>query len=134
MSASDPDKKIRLDKWVWAARFFKTRALAAEAINGGRVHVNGARSKPARTVRIGDMVRIRKEPYEFVVCVCGLSEKRGSATVACTLYEETEQSRIARMEVARELRTQSLAGIEHVKGRPTKKSRRQIIRFIRRED
>ena len=90
------DEKVRIDKWLWAARFYKTRTLAAAAVTGGHVHVNGARVKAARTVAIGDELRIVRNELEFVVIVQALSDKRGPAPVARTLYEETEESRAAR--------------------------------------
>ena len=92
-SATD---RVRLDKWLWAARFFKTRSLAAEAIGGGKINVNGDRPKAAKLLQLGDEVSIRLGPYEHVVSVQGLSERRGPATVAVTLYEETPDSVAAR--------------------------------------
>ncbi|HHJ80824.1 MAG TPA: RNA-binding S4 domain-containing protein, partial [Candidatus Tenderia electrophaga] len=92
---SDP-AKVRLDKWLWAARFFKTRSLASEAINGGHVHLNGARVKPSRCLKVNDELRIQKGMVEFVVHVLVLSDRRGSATIAQTLYKETEASQSRR--------------------------------------
>ncbi len=119
---------VRLDKWLWAARFFKTRSLAAEAIDGGKVHVNGVRAKPAKEVRPGYELSIRKGPYEFIVVVKGLSERRGPAKEAAELYEETPES-IARREQLREqlALTAPLAS----EGRPSKKDRRQLAAFKR---
>jgi ribosome-associated heat shock protein Hsp15 len=96
--------RVRVDKWLWAARFFKTRSLAAEAIGGGKILVNGERVKPAKLLQAGDEVRIRLGPYEHVVHVRGISERRGPATVAATLYEESEASVAARAKLAEQLR------------------------------
>jgi ribosome-associated heat shock protein Hsp15 len=120
--------RVRLDKWLWAARFFKTRALAAEAVEGGKVQVNGDRPKRARPVQVGDEVRVRLGPYEHVVTVRGLSERRGPASAAAGLYEETEASRTAREALSVQMKSlHSLFGPE--KGRPTKKDRREIERL-----
>ncbi len=120
--------KVRLDKWLWAARFFKTRSLAAEAVAGGKVHVNGQRVKPAHGVHAGDELRIHKGPYEFVVTVNGVSARRGSAQIAATLYEENPASRAARELLAEQHRVAALSGPRSDQ-RPNKKQRRQIIRF-----
>ncbi len=121
-------EKVRLDKWLWAARFFKTRALAAEAVQGGKVQVNGDRPKRARPLQLGDEIRIRLGPYEHVVTVRGLSDRRGPASQAAGLYEETEASRKAREALAVQMKSlHSLFGPE--KGRPTKKDRREIERL-----
>jgi ribosome-associated heat shock protein Hsp15 len=122
-----PDK-VRLDKWLWAARFFKTRALAAEAVEGGKVQVNGDRPKRARLLQVGDELRIRLGPYEHVVTVRALSDRRGPATQAAGLYQETDASRNAREALAVQLKSlHSLFGPE--RGRPTKKDRREIERL-----
>ncbi|WP_218142631.1 RNA-binding S4 domain-containing protein [Formivibrio citricus] len=123
--------KVRLDKWLWAARFFKTRSLATEAIEGGHVHLNGDKVKPARTVKIGDMLRILATHGEFEVEVVALADKRGPAEVARTLYAETPESAEKRARAAEE---KALAPrFEHpdVRGRPTKKWRRQLHFFER---
>ena len=121
-------EKVRLDKWLWAARFFKTRALAAEAVAGGKVEVNGDRPKRARPLQVGDELRIRFGPYEHIVTVRALSDRRGPATQAAGLYQETEASRSAREARALQLKSlHSLFGPE--KGRPTKKDRREIERL-----
>jgi len=121
-------EKVRLDKWLWAARFFKTRALAAEAVAGGKVEVNGDRPKRARPLQVGDELRIRLGPYEHIVTVRALSDRRGPATQAAGLYQETEASRSAREARALQLKSlHSLFGPE--KGRPTKKDRREIERL-----
>lgn len=121
--------KVRLDKWLWAARFFKTRALATEAINGGHVHLNGSRPKPSRNLSIGDELTIQKGQDSFDITVLLLSDKRGPATIARQLYEEDEQSRIKREEFAEQRRLEAAAQPRQQR-RPDKKGRRQIIRFI----
>ena len=122
------DGRVRLDKWLWAARFFKTRALAAAAVEGGKVEVNGDRPKRARPVQVGDEIRIRLGPYEHVVVVRELSGRRGPASVAATLYQETEASKVKREELAIQLKSlHAVFGPD--KGRPTKKDRREIQRL-----
>jgi ribosome-associated heat shock protein Hsp15 len=121
--------RVRIDKWLWAARFFKTRSLAADAIGGGKVEVNGERVKPAKLIQAGDEVRIRLGPYEHIVVVRGLSERRGPATVAATLYEETAASVATRAKHAEQLRMAPAAFVYEEKGRPTKRDRREIERF-----
>ena len=119
---------MRLDKWLWAARFFKTRALAAEAVEGGKVQVNGDRAKRARPIQVGDELRIRLGHYEHIVTVRALSGRRGPASEAAGLYRETEASLAAREERSVQLKSlHSLFGPE--KGRPTKKDRREIERL-----
>lgn len=119
---------IRLDKWLWAARFFKTRSVAAQAVQGGKVHVNGERAKPSKLVHAGDTVRVRVGPHEFRVVVRALGERRGPAREARALYEETLESRAARERLAEQLRMAPT--IEYVgQGRPTKKERRRIERL-----
>ena len=124
---------MRVDKWLWCARFFKTRALAVEAIETGRVHVNGERAKPAKDVKPGDEVSIRRPPYEHVIVVRGVSERRGPAPEAQQLYEEKPESRAKREALASELKANPPPV---TKGRPTKKARRtyeQYIRFFNEE-
>jgi ribosome-associated heat shock protein Hsp15 len=118
-----------VDKWLWAARFYKTRSLAAEAIGGGKILVNGERVKPAKLLQAGDEVRLRLGPYEHVVHVRGISERRGPATVAATLYEETEASIAARDKLSEQLRMAPAAFVYEEKGRPTKRDRRELDRF-----
>jgi len=122
---------MRLDKWLWAARFFKTRTLAVEAIEGGRVSVNGERSKPAKELKVGDTVSIRRPPFEHVVTVRELSDKRGPATVAATLFAETEESRARRTVLAAEMKSLPQP---RFKGRPTKKTRRDYERWLQQSD
>jgi ribosome-associated heat shock protein Hsp15 len=128
MEQAEREEKIRIDKWLWAARFFKTRAIAADAVEGGKVHLNGARVKPAKTLRVGDGLRVRQGPFEFELVVRALSGRRGPAPEAALLYEETEQSRLAREALAARLKAEAPLRSDQ-KGRPTKKARRQIIRF-----
>jgi ribosome-associated heat shock protein Hsp15 len=125
---STDTQNVRLDKWLWAARFFKTRSLATEAINGGKVHVNGERVKPSRKVGVGDEMVIRQGYSEKVIIVTGLSEKRGSAKIAAELYAETDES-IARREAEAEQRRLLSAAMPQHETRPSKKQRRQIHRF-----
>ena len=125
-------EKVRVDKWLWAARFFKTRSLASRAVSGGHVQLNGSRIKPSRAVDVGDRLQIRRGEEEFVVDVLGLSGKRGPARTARTLYEETEDS-IARREAAREQRRLVRAPAARPEGRPDKRDRRKIRKFLRRD-
>jgi ribosome-associated heat shock protein Hsp15 len=126
------DDKVRLDKWLWAARFYKTRSLAAEAIAGGKVQVNGERVKRAKAVQAGDEIRIRLGPYEHQVVVRALSEQRGPATEAAMLYEEKPESRSAREAMAIQLKALHAAFVPE-RGRPTKKDRREIEKLKGRE-
>ena len=123
------EEQVRLDRWLWAARFFKTRALAQEAIAGGHVHVNGQRSKAARAVRPGDRLEITRGEERFEVSVRALSDRRGPATVARGLYDETESSLAARS-AARQLR-RDIAGNRPPASRPDKRARRRIIDVIK---
>ena len=125
-------QRVRLDRWLWAARWFKTRAQAAEAISGGKIRVNGERPKRARVIALGDEVRVRRGPYEFHVLVRALSETRGPAATARTLYEETPASQAARALLALQLKSQPQITYTG-KGRPTKKDRRAIERLERRD-
>ena len=130
---SDPSRPVRLDKWLWAARFFKTRTLAAEAVAGGKVQVGGQRSKPSRTVRLGDLVRIQRGPDEYLVVVRGLNNQRRPAKEAVLLYEETADSRRRREELSEQRRLQT-PDFPPPTGRPTKQDRRRIVRFTYRDD
>jgi ribosome-associated heat shock protein Hsp15 len=119
---------VRMDKWLWAARFFKTRALAARACDLGRIQSNGQPAKAARDVRIGDMLRVTNDGGDFQVEVLRLSEVRGPASVAQTLYRETEASRELRMKVAAERK--AMKQFEELPaGRPSKRDRQKIIQF-----
>jgi len=116
---------VRIDKWLWAARFFKTRSMATDAVDGGKVRLNGERTKPARGVKIGDRLDIDNGATEWEVVVEGLSEQRGSASIAQTLYAETRES-IARREAKAEQRRLFREPAEAIKGRPTKRDRRLL--------
>jgi ribosome-associated heat shock protein Hsp15 len=129
MAESESGGRVRLDRWLWAARWYKTRSQAASAITGGHVQVAGERAKPARPVHVGDEVRVRKGPYEFHVVVRGLSEQRGPASAAQALFEETETSKAARAVVAAELRAMP-APLPGLRGRPTKRDRRQLSKLF----
>ena len=116
---------MRLDKWLWAARFYKTRSLATDAIDNGRILLNDARSKPARELHIGDRLRISKDETHWEITVLALSEQRGPATLAQTLYAESEASRQAR-ELSRERHKLMLDPSREIHGRPTKRDRRKL--------
>ena len=119
---------IRIDKWLWAARFFKTRSLAAAAVAGGKVKVNGERVKAAKAIRLDDELSIHIGPYEYAVRVMGLSGRRGLAPEAALLYAESVQSKAAREVLAARLSAERIYD-SHEKGRPTKRARRQIIQL-----
>ena len=125
-------ESVRLDQWLWAARFFKTRSLANEAAQGGKVHVRGDRAKPARAICVGDRLQIRRGPYEWVVEVKGLSTRRGPAKEAVLLYEETEESVRARDAARADVRVQA-APFRERGGRPTKKDRRDLVRLATKD-
>jgi ribosome-associated heat shock protein Hsp15 len=121
-------ERVRLDKWLWAARFFKTRSLAAQAIEGGRVKLNGERCKPAKDLKAGDQLVIHAGELEWVVEVAALSDRRGPAGAARLLYVETEESQARRQALLAARRVQSGA-LRVERGRPTKRDRRMIRRF-----
>jgi len=123
--------RVRLDRWLWAARFFKTRALAAAAVAGGKVQVNGTRAKPAKQLQVGDGLRIRVGPYEWFVTVRALSERRGPPKTALVLYEESADGRAARERLAEQHKIAPAPAYQG-KGRPTKKERREIERLEER--
>jgi len=116
---------VRIDKWLWAARFFKTRSLAAQAVNGGKVQLNGNRVKPARAVKSGDQLQIHKGGFEFRITVLDLSERRGPATAAQALYQESEESR-QRREALKEQHRFAAASTPRPHSKPDKKARRQL--------
>ena len=127
-SERDTPESVRLDKWLWAARFYKTRRLAVDAIAGGKVQVNGERVKRAKALHAGDRLRIRKEPYEYRLTVLAPSGRRGPAKDAALLYEETEESREARARLAEQHKL-AASRLTRTEGKPTKKERRQIGRL-----
>lgn len=126
-----PPGKVRLDKWLWAARFFKTRALAAEAIDGGKVTVNDDRPKRARLIQASDMVAVRVGPYQHVIRVRDVSQRRGSAAIAQELFEETPASVAARAVVAEQYKSAAMT-FAFQEGKPSKKERRAIDRVRHR--
>ena len=131
-SKDTQETAVRLDKWLWAARFFKTRSLASKAVSGGHVHLNGKRVKPSRLVQGGEQLRIKRGTEEYTVIILTLSARRGPAKVAQTLYEETEESQ-AQREEAREQRRLIKASASRPEGRPDKRDRRKIRKFLRKE-
>ena len=131
MNGDGSSSEIRIDKWLWAARFFKTRSLAAEAVTGGKVEVNGARAKPSRVVRPGDEINVRRGPYEWKLVVKDVAKLRGPAPLAQRLYEETEASVRQREAAIAQLRLEQPPELASP-GRPSKKDRRAIARFTGR--
>jgi ribosome-associated heat shock protein Hsp15 len=127
------DSQVRLDKWLWAARFFKTRSIARDAVSGGKVHLNGHRAKPGRALNPGDELRIQRGEEEYTITVLDLSPRRGPASVAQGMYEESEESRNRREQLAdaRKLERQARTMRER---RPDKRQRRKIIRFKNKFD
>ena len=121
--------RVRLDKWLWAARFYRTRGVAAEAIDAGQARLNGLRTKPAHVVRIGDAISVRKAGIEWVAEVSALSDRRGSAAEAASLYRESPSSIRAREEAAL-LRKAAGASLPGFSGRPTKRQRRKLADFL----
>jgi len=119
-------ESVRLDKWLWAARFFKTRLIATEAINGGHVHVNGDRAKPSRAIRPGDEIRIRKGVDTWQVTVLGLNDKRRPAKEAVLLYQEDEHQREQREE---QIQMRRLHGVNVPARKPSKQDRRKLEKF-----
>ncbi len=124
--------EVRIDKWLWAARFFRTRSLAAAAVGGGHVQVNGVRVKPSRMLRVGDRLRVRRGDEDFEIEILVLSGQRASAPVAATLYHEDEKDRLRR-EQAREARRAAGSMAPHPPRRPDKRDRRKIIDFLKKE-
>jgi len=119
---------VRLDRWLWAARFYRTRSLAARAVDGGKVQVNGDRARRSKVLRVGDELRVRRGPYEFHLTVIELSKRRGPAPQAARLYRESEASRHARATLAGQLKY-GRAPVFEGKGRPTKRDRRLLERL-----
>lgn len=121
-------ESVRLDKWLWAARFFKTRKIATEAISGGKVHLNGVRVKPSRMVKVDDHLEITRENYKYLVTVLGLNDKRRPASEAQLLYEESEESKRTR-EQEQQLRKMNNASVRQPDKKPNKKERRQMDKW-----
>ena len=128
-SAPEP---VRVDKWLWAARFFKTRALAAEAIDGGKVEINGHKPKPAKTLHVGDEVRLRLGPYEYLLAVRGLSGRRGPASEAVKLYEEDPAGKARRLKLAEQHKVAAQA-FAYGEGKPSRQQR-DAVRKLRGKD
>ena len=122
-------ENIRLDKWLWAARFYKTRSLATEAVKGGKVHLNDQRVKPSHNAEVGHSLRIKKESIEQTVIIKQLSSKRGPASIAQTLYEETQESIELREKRSQERKAMYAGMPQYATKRPSKKDRRKIIQF-----
>ena len=130
--AASQMEDVRLDKWLWAARFFKTRSLATDAVNGGKVELNGQRPKPAKEVKVGDLLRIRVGPFVHAVTVRALSDRRGPASAAALLFEESAESIAARERLREQHRLAPSVQYEEG-GRPTKKDRRTMSAFEERQ-
>ncbi len=128
------DDKIRLDKWLWAARFYKTRTLAKDMIEGGKVHYEGQRVKPSKEVALGATVRLRQGIDERTVVIMGLCDKRGNATHAATLYQETADSIAAREKAAAQRKALGPSFGPNANQRPNKKQRRDIIQFRQQQN
>ena len=128
---TDSITRQRLDKWLWAARFYKTRALAVEAINGGKVHLNQQRVKPGRNIHPGDTLTISRAPYQYHITIIALATRRGPAPEAQQLYQESDDS-IAQRELMRHQIKNQLLGAPITHSRPNKRERRHIIQFNRR--
>jgi ribosome-associated heat shock protein Hsp15 len=125
--------KVRIDKWLWAARFFKTRSMAAQAVAGGKVHLNDARIKPARLIQPGDELRIRRGELEFMVTVLALLDKRRPAKEAQLLYEESEESIAQRQQYKEKKRLEAANRMYGPVKRPDKRARRKIRSFTRKD-
>jgi len=125
--------KVRIDKWLWAARFFKTRSMAAQAVAGGKVHLNDARIKPARLIQPGDELRIRRGELEFMVTVLALLDKRRPAKEAQLLYEESEESILQRQQYKEKKRLEAANRMYGPVKRPDKRARRKIRSFTRKD-
>lgn len=133
MSNQETPKKVRIDKWLWAARFYKTRSIAKDMVDGGKVHYDGHRVKPSKEVVLGASIRLRQGFDEKTVIVTGISEKRGNATMAAELYKETDES-IAQREQNAMKRKSLSQSMPTPQGRPNKKERRKIIQFQQNQD
>lgn len=122
----ETNDRVRLDKWLWAARFYKTRSQASEAVNGGRVHLNGQRTKSSHIVALNDVIEIAKSPYRFTLTVKTITDKRGSGTQAMAMYEEDPDSIAARAALRDQHKLLGMAANPHPQKRPDKRSRRQL--------
>ena len=132
MQEDDPVERVRIDKWLWAARFFKTRSASTEAVLGGHVQVGGERVKPAKEIRVGDTIRIRRGELRWTVVVAGIADRRGPASIAAALYEETPDSLAERERQRLERRLTRPLGAD-LGARPTKQARRRIDALRRGE-
>jgi ribosome-associated heat shock protein Hsp15 len=119
---------VRIDKWLWAARFFKTRSIATDAVEGGKIKLNGERPKPAKPIKAGDQLEVRSGPFTFAITIVAVSDRRGPALEAAKLYVESETSQTARRLLSEQLRANA-ASAPPLRGRPTKKARRDMARF-----
>jgi len=126
-------ESIRLDKWLWAARFFKTRKLASDAVSGGKVHLNGQRTKPSKDVKVTDTLEIHKDQYSWEITVLGINAQRRPAAEAVLLYSESETSSLKRAQDVAQRRVERLLMPDEAAQRPNKKQRRQIHRFKQSE-
>ncbi len=131
---SEPLEKMRLDKWLWAARFFKTRPLAAEAISGGKVHLNGQRCKPGKEVKVGNRIEISKGPYDWNIEVLVLPKQRRPASEAADFYQEDEESHAKRQALTAQIRNEMAAMPRPATQKPNKRDRRMIHRFKQQEN
>ncbi len=129
---TEQQEPLRIDKWLWAARFFKTRGLASKAVSGGHIQKDGQRMKPSKVVQVGEVFHIRRDQEEYIVRVLALSGRRGPASEAALLYEESEESK-ARRATEREDRRLIQAAAARPEGRPDKRDRKKIRKFIRKE-
>jgi ribosome-associated heat shock protein Hsp15 len=127
---NEQSESMRLDKWLWCSRFYKTRALAASAIKGHKVDVNGSVVKAAKNIRVGDRVEIGKTPYKYTITILKLAHNRLPASKAVLIYEEDKDSIQRREELAQQMKADA-ASFPQTRGRPTKRDRREIIRFTR---
>ena len=125
---SSHQQTVRIDKWLWAARFFKTRSIATDAVESGKIKLNGERPKPAKAIKPRDQLEVRSGPFMFAITVLALSDRRGPATEAAKLYTESESSKAARKLLSEQLRANA-ASAPLLRGRPTKKTRRDMARF-----
>jgi ribosome-associated heat shock protein Hsp15 len=125
---------MRIDKWLWAARIFKTRTLASAAVSGGKVHLHDQRVKPARLVRVGDRLHIQRGIYQYCIDILSLNDKRRPAVEASLMFRETEESQKLREQTASRVKTENLAHGGYSSGRPDKRQRRHIVQFRQERD